>query len=133
MALIPVHIPSHEHARAIAFVLSGCFVGAVISNLVSSPLVASQYGWPSVFYLFGFIGILWLIPWFMFDAPALLPCSSLESIETELLESGVELDSFVNDDGSIEKGSSESKDTLNDDGTEHEELTKVRLPGHNNL
>jgi hypothetical protein len=22
---------------------------------------------------------------------------------------------------------------LNDDGTEHEELTKVRLPGHNNL
>ena len=72
MALISVHIPAHEHSRAIGFVLSGSYLGAVVANLVAGPLVdAPGYGWRSVFYIFGFVGLLWLVPWLLFTAPPL--------------------------------------------------------------
>lgn len=47
-------------------------MGAVLANLIAGPLIASEaFGWPSVFYLFGSVGALWLIPWIMYTAPRL--------------------------------------------------------------
>jgi ACS family sodium-dependent inorganic phosphate cotransporter len=37
-------------------------VGSVIGLLVCGPLIRS-FGWPSVFYLFALLGLLWCLAW----------------------------------------------------------------------
>lgn len=73
MAMIAVHIPSQEHSRAIGFVLSGSYVGAVIANLASAQLIEKNVfgGWPAVFWVFGVTGMVWLVPWILYSAPSL--------------------------------------------------------------
>lgn len=67
-ALIPVYIPREEHSRSIAIVLSGSYAGAVLANLVSPAIIKNPVlGWEYVFYLFGSIGLFWLIPWLFFQ------------------------------------------------------------------
>ena len=56
-------VPPTERARAVAFMLSGVPVGTLIGLMVSGWLV-QRYGWAAPFYVFGAIGLLWLIPWF---------------------------------------------------------------------
>ena len=90
MALISAHIPPAEHSRSIAFVLSGSYVGAILANLVSSMLIEMPgYGWQSTFYIFGLVGLVWLIPWSNYQAPTRmfpfeLPVSS-EDIQADLM------------------------------------------------
>jgi MFS family permease len=67
MSMIPVFIPKEEHSRSIAFVLSGSYAGAVLANLVSPPVIKNpSLGWESVFYIFGSVGLVWLLPWLAF-------------------------------------------------------------------
>ena len=47
---------------SIAF--AGNYAGTVIA-MPSSGILASAYGWESVFYVFGAIGCLWLILWLL--------------------------------------------------------------------
>ncbi|OVA19194.1 Major facilitator superfamily [Macleaya cordata] len=51
-------IPIEERSRAVAFVFGGLSVGSVAGLLLAPPLIQT-YGWESVFYLFGFFGIIW--------------------------------------------------------------------------
>lgn len=36
----------------------------IIASLLSANLCATSFGWPSIFYLFGGIGIIWIFAWF---------------------------------------------------------------------
>lgn len=56
-------VPSAERARAVARMTSGFPLGTVIGLIVSGWLV-QRYGWAAPFYLFGLIGLVWLIVWF---------------------------------------------------------------------
>lgn len=38
----------------------------IIASLVSANLCATSLGWPSIFYLFGGVGIVWIFVWFLF-------------------------------------------------------------------
>jgi len=55
-------VPAAERARAVARTNSGFPFGTVIGLIVSGWLV-ERYSWTAPFYLFGFIGLLWLIVW----------------------------------------------------------------------
>ena len=55
-------VPASERARAIALMNSGVPIGTVLGLLGSGWLV-QRYGWAAPFYVFGTIGLLWLIPW----------------------------------------------------------------------
>ena len=56
-------VPPTERARAVAFMTSGVPVGTVI-GLMGSGWLVQRYGWAVPFYVFGGIGLLWLILWF---------------------------------------------------------------------
>ncbi|RZC53892.1 hypothetical protein C5167_012747 [Papaver somniferum] len=56
-------IPIEERSRAVAFVFGGLSVGSVAGyvpfTLILAPPLIQTYGWESVFYLFGFFGVVW--------------------------------------------------------------------------
>ncbi|XP_071515767.1 putative inorganic phosphate cotransporter isoform X8 [Panulirus ornatus] len=82
-------IPPKDKAKFCSFVLSGMHFGTIISLLVGGWLSNMEFlgGWPLVFYLFGTVGVIWGIPWFLFahnlpeDHPRISP-SELKYILT---------------------------------------------------
>ena len=56
-------VPPAERSRAVARMTSGFPLGTVIGLIVSGWLV-QRYGWAAPFYVFGIIGLMWLIVWF---------------------------------------------------------------------
>ena len=58
-------MPPNERTRAVATVWGGLDVGSVVGLLLCGPLIRA-FGWSSVFYLFGFLGLLWCTLWPLF-------------------------------------------------------------------
>ncbi|XP_065204133.1 putative inorganic phosphate cotransporter [Planococcus citri] len=63
--------PFHERGRLGALVFAGAQVGNVISMAVTG-IIIQKLGWPYVFYIYGFFGIVWYIVWITFisDKPS---------------------------------------------------------------
>ena len=55
-------IPLHERARAAALNGSGMPLGTIAATL-GTPWLVERYGWPSVFYVFGVLGVFWYVYW----------------------------------------------------------------------
>lgn len=51
-----------ERARALALNLSGIHLGSVLALLLTPPLIITM-GWPAAFYIFGALGIVWVVAW----------------------------------------------------------------------
>eukprot|EP00198_Chlamydomonas_reinhardtii_P005015 XP_001694351.1 major facilitator superfamily protein [Chlamydomonas reinhardtii] len=60
-ALLAKWVPGGERSRSLALVYSGMFIGSVI-GLGASPHMVNNFGWQSVFYVFGSMGVLCLHP-----------------------------------------------------------------------
>ncbi|KAF7838812.1 putative anion transporter 6, chloroplastic isoform X1 [Senna tora] len=58
--LVSRTIPLEERSRAVAFVFGGLSVGSVMGLLLAPPLI-QNFGWESVFYIFGLFGIAWFL------------------------------------------------------------------------
>ncbi|MEM9621183.1 MAG: ACS family MFS transporter [Pseudomonadota bacterium] len=61
-ALYSKWVPVKERARSMAFSNSGIPIGQVFALLVA-PLIAIQWGWEWIFYIFGAIGGIWYLLW----------------------------------------------------------------------
>jgi MFS transporter, ACS family, solute carrier family 17 (sodium-dependent inorganic phosphate cotransporter), other len=57
-------VPSTERGRAVALMNSGVPLGTLLGLLGSGWLVQLD-GWAAPFYVFGAIGLVWVIPWFL--------------------------------------------------------------------
>jgi len=55
-------IPQRERARAAALNGSGIPLGTLAATL-ATPWLVEAYGWPSVFYIFGLLGVIWYVYW----------------------------------------------------------------------
>ena len=88
--LFPKWIPRQERSRAVAATLGGIPLGTVLGLSLSGLLVAA-YGWPSVFYVFGAVGIVLAVFWFMLvrDSPAQHPGVTPE--ERAVIEAGTDV------------------------------------------
>ena len=51
-----------ERSRSLALVYSGMYSGSIL-GLALSPHMVKWLQWPSVFYIFGFMGIFWYLSW----------------------------------------------------------------------
>ena len=60
--LLSKWVPVRERSRSLALVYSGMYSGSVL-GLALSPQMIHSLGWPSVFYVFGSIGVLWWVWW----------------------------------------------------------------------
>uniref|UniRef100_A0A0P4WJ10 Sialin n=1 Tax=Scylla olivacea TaxID=85551 RepID=A0A0P4WJ10_SCYOL len=80
--LLATWIPPMERAKFSSLVFAGSQFGTVVTLPVSGWLCDSGFlgGWPSVFYVFGGLGLLWSIVWFLlvFDQPDTHPRISQE-------------------------------------------------------
>ena len=79
-------VPEEERSRAVAFYSSAAILGTLFALLVTGWMVA-LFGWPSVFYWFGALGLIYAVFWFarVFETPDDHPRISSE--ERELLAS----------------------------------------------
>jgi Major Facilitator Superfamily len=60
-------VPALERSRSLALVYSGMYVGSMLGLGVSPGLIHAN-GWPSVFYIFGSLGVIWWVVWSFFAA-----------------------------------------------------------------
>ena len=94
----PHWIPLEEKTVMFSTTIAGSFLGEIIAFSLSGLLVSGEIevnntqidGWPSVFYLFGFIGILWYPYWMYmaYETPGQHPYMSNE--ERALIQHGKE-------------------------------------------
>ncbi|CAM1293236.1 Uncharacterised protein r2_g228 [Pycnogonum litorale] len=57
--------PKLERAKLIALTYSGMYSGTFVA-LAFGGRIVQQFGWEAVFYACGFVGIIWMVLWFIF-------------------------------------------------------------------
>ena len=66
-------IPETEKGLCTSLASGGQYLGAVLASVISGYLCQHSFlgGWPSVFYLYGIVGVIWCLAWFVFvsDGP----------------------------------------------------------------
>jgi ACS family sodium-dependent inorganic phosphate cotransporter len=60
--LIQGWMPQTERSRSISFIYAATAVGSIFALAVTGAIIAA-YGWASVFYMFGSLGIIWAVFW----------------------------------------------------------------------
>jgi len=64
--MIPSYIPPEQRATSASIVTAACYIGAMVSNLVTPALIAS-YSWDTSFYVFALLPpLIWLPLWSFF-------------------------------------------------------------------
>ncbi len=71
-SLLAKMMPPNERSRAVSYVWGGLDVGSVVGLLLCGPLIKA-WGWPSVFYLFAVLGLVWCAFWPMLKADKVEP------------------------------------------------------------
>jgi MFS transporter, ACS family, solute carrier family 17 (sodium-dependent inorganic phosphate cotransporter), other len=52
-------VPKRERARAMSTIFGGLHMGSIMGLLLAPPLI-DRFGWASVFYVFGGLGVVWV-------------------------------------------------------------------------
>jgi ACS family sodium-dependent inorganic phosphate cotransporter len=78
--------PAGERSRAIGLHFSGTALGTIIALLLS-PILIIHLGWPSVFYVSGASGIVWLVAWWLKAADRPEDCAGVSASELALIKS----------------------------------------------
>merc|ERR1740123_908519 len=85
-SLIAANVNSDEQSGAVAVATAASYIGIAAAFLVSPTLVES-YGWPSTFYVFGGLAVLWLpLALLLPNAPAAQPGSGSGSAPSESVD-----------------------------------------------
>ena len=73
-AMLAVWVPPQERSRLAGLIYGGSQVGTVIALPISGYL-CDIWGWESVFYLFGSLGVFWYLFWWwlVYDSPSTHP------------------------------------------------------------
>jgi ACS family sodium-dependent inorganic phosphate cotransporter len=82
-------VPVAERSRAVALLIGGIPLGTMFAVLTTGWIVAN-FGWPTVFYGFGAVGVVWTAVWFRraHDSPAEHPTISAEERALLAAEAG---------------------------------------------
>ena len=67
-SLVSKHVPSSLQSSAVGIITAASYAGTAIAFYIS-PILIANFGWPSVFYIFGALGLLWLPIWLPMPLP----------------------------------------------------------------
>jgi MFS transporter, ACS family, solute carrier family 17 (sodium-dependent inorganic phosphate cotransporter), other len=79
--------PVQERTRAVAFYLSGGHVGTIIAFPLTTWIVASM-GWPAAFYIYGAVGFVWVVFWYVFGSSSPEQHSTISKTELRHIQEG---------------------------------------------
>uniref|UniRef100_H2ZGX8 Sialin n=1 Tax=Ciona savignyi TaxID=51511 RepID=H2ZGX8_CIOSA len=84
--------PPVDRSRLVSVTYAGSQFGTVVAQPISGILCASTFlgGWPSVFYVFGSLGVLWCIVWFIFAHSTPDKHPRISPAELHFIQSNVE-------------------------------------------
>ncbi|XP_067010450.1 putative inorganic phosphate cotransporter [Anabrus simplex] len=92
--------PIEERGRMATYVYAGSQVGTIIAMPICGLLIPSSAGWPSVFYVFGGLGIAWAVLWFFMGSNRPSQHPFISEAERKYIEDSIGSDSV---DPSIRK------------------------------
>ncbi|XP_074027010.1 sialin [Leptinotarsa decemlineata] len=87
--------PPLERSRLATIAFSGSYIGTVISMPLCS-LLASSFGWESIFYCFGTVGIIWCILWMVIVTDSPEEDSKISEYELNFITSALNEESKSN-------------------------------------
>lgn len=64
-SLIACRVSVYDRTKVLGFILSGVTIGSIIGFPAGSWII-HVWGWPAIFYAFGFVGFVWTILWLRF-------------------------------------------------------------------
>src|SRR6516164_7144227 len=73
-----------ERSRAISLYVSGVSFGTAVA-LLFSPIIVLSLGWPSVFYISGMLGVIWLVAWLLKAADVPEQCAGVTAQELVMI------------------------------------------------
>ncbi|XP_018323874.1 putative inorganic phosphate cotransporter isoform X2 [Agrilus planipennis] len=79
-------VPPSERSRLGSFVYSGTILGTALSMPITGWFCNSSYGWPSAFFFFGGLGLIWVVAWFFLGANSPSEHKSISIEELEYIE-----------------------------------------------
>lgn len=82
--MISKWVPESERSRSLSLTYSGMYLGSVL-GLLLCPTFIVQFGWQSVFYIFGALGFFWWIAWQFLVTSSPETCKSLSDREREYI------------------------------------------------
>lgn len=80
-------VPTAERGRSMARFLGGTPLGQV-AGFMGAGLLTAHYGWPASFYVFGALGLAWVVPWLRWVADRPAAVRGLAPDERALLAGG---------------------------------------------
>lgn len=80
--------PPLERSRLATLAFSGSYFGTVFALVISS-FLAQHIGWESIFYVFGFLGVLWSVAWWMIVAETPQGDRKITDSELEYIKSTI--------------------------------------------
>ncbi|XP_017477911.1 PREDICTED: putative inorganic phosphate cotransporter [Rhagoletis zephyria] len=89
--------PVQERGSLATYSYSGSQFGTVIMLATSGLLASSSLGWPSIFYIPGGLGLIWVVAWIVWGASSPSECTKIGAAERALIESSLR-DSVKQDD-----------------------------------
>ncbi|XP_012272718.1 putative inorganic phosphate cotransporter isoform X2 [Orussus abietinus] len=101
--LLSSWVPPSERARLGTFAYAGAPAGMVIAMPISGLLAASALGWPSIFYIFGALGMCWGLAFFYYGADSPAVHSSISQEEKLYIEASLGTSSSEKENGNQEK------------------------------
>ncbi|XP_054740516.1 putative inorganic phosphate cotransporter [Anastrepha obliqua] len=81
--------PVNERGSLATFSYSGSQFGTVAMLATSGLLASSSMGWPSIFYIPGGLGLLWVVAWIIWGANSPMECTKIGDAERELIETSL--------------------------------------------
>lgn len=82
--------PVEERGRLVTYCYSGTQFGTVVMLAASGFIASSYLGWPSIFYVSGFAGILWAFVWVLYAASQPSDHKSISDDERRYIESALD-------------------------------------------
>ena len=79
--------PTNEKSRMVVFAYSGASSGTVVSLPICGILCSSTFlgGWPSAFYVFGVVGVVWFMLWMLLVSDSPHTHSTISYAEKKLI------------------------------------------------
>lgn len=89
--------PPNERNRFVGFSLNGGTLGATAALPLSGLLASSSWGWPSIFYISGVIGLVWCALWLWLGADSPATHTAISEQERQYIQQSLQHTSTTNE------------------------------------